>query len=33
MTEGMEDRLNRVEARNAKVELENAWETSWTRRF
>lgn len=27
------ERLEAIEARNARVELDKAWETSWTRRF
>mgnify|MGYP001559807159 CR=1 FL=1 len=28
-----EERIARIEARNKNVELEKAWETSWTRRL
>ncbi len=28
----VEDRLSAIEARNAKVETDKAWETSWARR-
>jgi nicotinamide riboside transporter PnuC len=29
----LEDRIAAIEARNAKVELDKAWETSWARRL
>jgi hypothetical protein len=29
----LESRITKIEARNAKVELNKAWETSWTRRI
>ena len=29
----LEDRIAAIEARNAKVELDKAWETSWVRRM
>jgi hypothetical protein len=29
----IEDRLAQIERRNAKVELDKSWETSWTRRL
>jgi len=29
----LEDRINKIEQRNKKVELDKAWETSWTRRI
>ncbi len=32
MPASIEDRLAAIEARNAKVETEKAWETSWVRR-
>ena len=28
----LEERVNAIEARNAKVELDKAWETSWLRK-
>lgn len=31
--ESLEDRVSRIEKRNALVELDKAWETSWTRRL
>jgi hypothetical protein len=30
--ENLEQRIQRIEERNAKVELDKKWETSWTRR-
>lgn len=30
---GIEDRLERLESRNARVEADKAWETSWARRI
>jgi nicotinamide riboside transporter PnuC len=33
MKKDFEKRLAAIEARNAKVELDKAWETSWTRRL
>ena len=32
MTTTIEDRLRAIEQRNARVELEKSWETSWFRR-
>ncbi len=32
MTDSIEERLRRIEERNARVELDKRWETSWTRR-
>ena len=29
----LEERVAKIEARNAKVEADKAWETSWVRRF
>lgn len=29
----LEKRIERIEKRNKKVEIDKAWETSWTRRF
>lgn len=29
----LETRLSKIEARNQRVELDKAWETSWTRRL
>lgn len=29
----IEERLEKIEQRNTKVEADKAWETSWTRRF
>jgi len=29
----LESRISTIEARNAKVELDKAWETSWTRKI
>lgn len=29
----IEERLDKIEQRNKKVEADKAWETSWTRRF
>lgn len=29
----LEKRIKKIEARNMKVELDKAWEVSWTRRF
>ena len=29
----LEDRINDIEKRNARVELDKRWETSWTRRI
>ena len=29
----MKDKINAIEARNKRVELDKAWETSWTRRL
>ena len=29
----LEERVNKIEERNKKVELNKAWETSWTRRI
>ena len=31
--ENFEQRIKQIEERNQKVEMEKAWETSWTRRF
>ena len=31
--DNFESRLSAIEARNARVELEKAWEVSWTRRL
>lgn len=33
MSKSVEDRLKIIEARNKRVELDKAWETSWTRRI
>lgn len=33
MIESIEIRLGQLEARNARVEADKAWETSWTRRL
>jgi hypothetical protein len=33
MKDTTEQRLDKIEARNAKVELDKAWETSWTRKI
>jgi len=33
MASTIEERLNAIEARNKRVELDKAWETSWTRRL
>jgi nicotinamide riboside transporter PnuC len=33
MKNNIENRLAAIENRNAKVELDKAWETSWTRRL
>lgn len=33
MAKSAEQRLSAIEARNKRVELEKAWETSWTRRL
>jgi nicotinamide riboside transporter PnuC len=33
MKRDTEKRLKAIEARNARVELDKAWETSWTRRL
>lgn len=33
MKNGFEKRLAAIESRNKKVELDKAWETSWTRRL
>jgi len=30
--DNLEERLHQIEERNVKVELDKAWETSWTRR-
>lgn len=32
MTESIEERVQKIEARNQNVEMDKAWETSWTRR-
>ncbi len=32
MNEPIEERLRKIEARNRRVELDKAWETSWIRR-
>lgn len=32
MSEDLEKRLTAIESRNRKVELDKAWETSWTRK-
>lgn len=32
-TQDLEKRLSAIEERNAKVEADKAWETSWTRRI
>ena len=29
----LEERVGKIEARNSKVELDKAWETSWTRKL
>ena len=29
----IEDRINKIEQRNKKVELDKAWEISWTRKI
>lgn len=29
----LEDRIKKIEARNREVEVNKAWETSWTRKF
>lgn len=29
----LENEINRIKERNKRVEIEKAWETSWTRRF
>lgn len=31
--ESLEERVSRIEERNRSVELDKAWETSWTRRL
>ncbi len=31
--EKLENRINEIEKRNSKVELDKAWETSWTRKI
>jgi len=31
--ENLATRIERIEGRNAKVEIDKAWETSWTRRL
>ena len=31
--ESIEERLEKIEQRNIRVEVDKAWETSWTRRF
>jgi len=33
MLKTLETRIKKIEQRNQKVELDKAWETSWTRRF
>jgi hypothetical protein len=33
MSQNLEERVLKIEQRNQKVELDKAWETSWTRRF
>jgi len=33
MENNTEERLQKIEERNRKVELDKAWETSWTRRI
>ena len=33
MSSDLEQRLSRIEERNARVEAEKAWEVSWCRRF
>lgn len=33
MTKPVEDRLNEIEERNQRVEMDKAWEVSWTRRL
>lgn len=33
MTASIEERLFEIEERNARVEMDKAWETSWTRRI
>lgn len=33
MSKGIEKRLSAIEARNRKVEIDKAWETSWTRKI
>lgn len=33
MNKEIENRLSKIEDRNAKVELDKAWETSWTRKL
>lgn len=32
-TEQLQDEINKIKARNARVEADKAWENSWTRRF
>lgn len=31
--QSLEQRVQQIEGRNVKVEIDKAWETSWTRRF
>ena len=33
MKQGLEERIQKLEQRNARVELDKAWETSWTRKI
>ena len=33
MKKGLEERIRKIEERNKRVEIDKAWETSWTRRI
>jgi hypothetical protein len=33
MKKSIEERLEKIEKRNSRVELDKAWETSWTRKL